>query len=181
MQLETERLILRPFRQTDLDAYAALNSDPDVMRYYPSPYTREQSQASIDRCTASWERHGYGFSAVTDKDDVFLGLCGLSLFQSDLSFTPVVEIGWRFVTSAWGRGLASEAAKAWLKFGFQNIGLEEIVAFTAIPNRPSQKVMERIGMTRFSTYDFEMESIPLGHPLRPHVVYRMIASDLDQG
>jgi RimJ/RimL family protein N-acetyltransferase len=100
--IETDRLILRPFEMSDLDDYAALNADPKVMRFYPMLYSRERSLESLESCRASWDTHGYGFSAVTDKDGVFLGLCGLSMFTAEAPFTPKVEIGWRFVPSAWG-------------------------------------------------------------------------------
>jgi RimJ/RimL family protein N-acetyltransferase len=182
MQIETERLILRPFTMDDLEAYAALNADPDVMRFYPAPYSKAQSQQHIEVFAQRWRDDGFAFSAVVDKHtDQVLGLAGLSLFRMELPFTPVAEIGWRLIPSAWGKGLASEAARAWLDFGFKNRGLDEIVCFTAVPNTPSQRVMQRIGMARHAAYDFDMPSIPEGHVLRPHVVYRMTSEMFDQG
>lgn len=171
--LTTDRLILRPFTSGDLDAYAAMNADPEVMRFYPFTYSREQSQASLEKCAASWEEHGYGFSAVTDKSGGFLGLCGLSYFSAESPFSPQVEIGWRFVPSAWGQGYASEAARAWLQFGFEEKGLDQIVSFTAVPNEPSAKVMQRIGMSRHAEWDFDMPFLPKEHWLAAHIVYRM--------
>jgi RimJ/RimL family protein N-acetyltransferase len=171
--IETDRLILRPFEMSDLDDYAALNADPKVMRFYPMLYSRERSLESLESCRASWDTHGYGFSAVTDKDGVFLGLCGLSMFTAEAPFTPKVEIGWRFVPSAWGKGFASEAARGWLEFAFKERGLEDIVSFTAVPNEPSAKVMQRIGMTRYEAWDFDMPFLPKDHWLAAHIVYRL--------
>ena len=182
MEILTERLILRPFEDGDLPAYSALNADPLVMQHYPNTYSTAQSAASIERCRASWDNNGFAFSAVLDRDTgSFLGLSGLSLFAADVPFAPAVEIGWRMVPSSWGKGLASEAARAWLAFGFKSKGLDEILAFTAHPNMPSQKVMQRIGMQRHSAYDFDMPSLPVGHVLRPHLVYRMTRAQFDQG
>ena len=181
MMIETERLILRPFKQSDLEAYAAMNANPEVMRFYPMVYTTEQSQASLDRCRESWDKHGYGFSAVTDKDERFLGLCGLSLFTAESPFSPQVEIGWRFVPSAWGKGYASEAARGWLAYGFEEKGLEQVVSFTAIPNEPSAKVMQRIGMRRCEEWDLDMPFLPKDHWLAAHLVYRMTREDYLKG
>lgn len=171
--IETDRLILRPFEASDLDAYAAMNADPKVMRFYPFTYTREQSEASLEKCQASWQAHGYGFSAVTDKQGVFLGMCGLSYFEAASPFSPKVEIGWRFLPSAWGNGYATESALGWLAFGFEQKGLDQIVSFTAVPNEPSARVMQRIGMARHADWDFDMPFLPKEHWLAAHIVYRM--------
>lgn len=173
MQIETARLILRPFEAGDTEAFVALNADRNVMRYYPHAYTRDFSLECLGNYAARWRDDGFGFAAVIEKaTGAFLGLNGLSYFRIALPFAPVVEIGWRFVPSAWGKGYASEAARAWLAFGFESKGLEEIVSFTAHQNTPSQKVMQRIGLRRHAAYDFDMPSLPDGHPLRPHLVYR---------
>ena len=179
--IETDRLILRPFEPRDLDAYAAMNADPQVMRFYPMTYSREKSADSMANCQESWETQGYGFSAVTDKEGAFLGLCGLSLFSAESPFSPKVEIGWRLTPAAWGKGYASEAAKGWLKFGFEQKGLDQIVSFTAVPNKPSAKVMQRIGMTRHEAWDFDMPFLPIEHRLAAHITYRMTREDYLKG
>lgn len=179
--LETDRLILRPFEPGDLDAYAAMNADPDVMRFYPMTYSRDKSADSLENCNKSWDAHGYGFSAVTDKTGGFLGMCGLSLFTAEAPFSPAVEIGWRFTPAAWGKGYASESARAWLQYGFKNKGLDQIVSFTAIPNEPSAKVMQRIGMSRHASWDFDMPFLPKEHWLAAHILYRMTREDYLRG
>lgn len=179
--IETDRLILRPFEPGDLDAYAAMNADPEVMRFYPMTYSREKSAESLTNCRNAWDTHGFGFSAVTDKEGAFLGLCGLSLFSAESPFSPKVEIGWRIVPSAWGKGYASEAARAWLKFGFEEKCLDDIVSFTAVPNEPSARVMQRIGMTRHETLDFDMPFLPKEHWLAAHIVYRVTRDDFLKG
>ncbi|MBV0911367.1 GNAT family N-acetyltransferase [Anianabacter salinae] len=175
-RIETERLILRPFEPQDLDAFAALNADPVVMEHFPAVMTRDETEAFMDRIAEKQARVGYAVGAVLDKaDGAFLGLCGLNLFEIDLPWTPETEIGWRFTRASWGKGYASEAARAWLAYGFGTLGLSRIVAFTATANHASSKVMERIGMERAEHLDFQHTHVPPGHPLAPHIVYQMTA------
>jgi len=178
--LETDRLLLRAWQDDDLGPFAAMCADPDVMRYFPEPLTREKSEQLILRAMEKQETDGFCMAPVeVRKTGEFLGFVGLNVptYAAPLPFEPCVEIGWRLGTSSWGQGYASEAARAWLRFGFETIGLDEIVAFTIPANRPSQKVMERIGMTRDLDGDFLHPSLPADHPIAPHVLYRLRKAD----
>ncbi|WP_269584879.1 GNAT family N-acetyltransferase [Roseibium sp. Sym1] len=181
--LQTERLILRPWKDGDLDPFAEMCADPEVMRYFPDPWTRERSELLITKCRIKLEAEGYCLAAVQEKDGGdFLGFVGLNSSNPDmpLPFDPSVEIGWRLKRSAWGKGYASEAARAWLRFGFETVGLDEIVSFTIPDNLPSRKVMQRIGMTRDLAGDFRHPAIPEDHPCSWHVLYRLTRSDWEK-
>lgn len=172
MRIETERLVLRPFAPDDLDAFAAINADPAVMAHFLAPMTREKTAELLARIAASVDRTGYGFAAVERRSDgALIGMAGLSLFQAPLPWTPATEIGWRLTPSAWGQGYATEAARAWLAHGFGALGLDRIVAFTTTTNAASEKVMQRLGMTRTPDLDFDHPAIPAGHRLSRHIVY----------
>ncbi len=178
--LETERLLLRPWKDEDVDPCAALCADPDVMRYFPETWTRDKSELLIERCREKTNTDGFCMAPVEDKaTGEFLGFVGLNVptYAAPLPFDPCVEIGWRMKRSSWGKGYASEAAREWLRFGFETIGLEEIVAFTIPDNTPSRKVMERIGMTRDLEGDFRHPSIPEESPFSLHVLYRLSKSN----
>lgn len=182
MQIETERLILRPFEAGDAPDVAAMNADPRVMRYFPSVLTPEESRARLDVWIAKQARFGYAFSAVLRRADrAFLGMCGISRVEEGLPLAPCTEIGWRLIPEAWGQGIASEAARAWLRAGFEAFDLPEIVAFTPVPNRPSAAVMARIGMRPAPDLAFGFPSIPADDPLHPAVVYRLSARDWRAG
>lgn len=171
--IETERLILRDFRDEDRDAFAALNADPEIYSWLSGPISRAASDAMVDRIRASIAEHGFGFWAVERKSDgAFLGFDGLER-ADDMPFGPVVEIGWRLARSAWGAGYATEAARAALAWGFAHLDVDEIVSFTARGNVRSEAVMRRIGMRRDPNRDFEHPKLPEGHPLRSHIVYAM--------
>lgn len=150
-----------------------MNADPEVMRYFPAVQTTQQSNASIDAWSNHFAEHGFGNWAVERNDTrEFIGFIGLSIPRRPLPFSPCVEIGWRLKRSAWGQGFATEGARECLRFGFQVLGLSELVSFTALLNRPSMAVMERIGM-RNAKQDFEHPGVPAGSPLRPHCLYRV--------
>jgi RimJ/RimL family protein N-acetyltransferase len=172
--LETERLILRRWRASDLDAFAALNADPQVMEFLPAILTRDQTAAGIARMEAKFEKLGFSFWALEEKATGHLaGFTGLNRPDLDAPFMPAVEIGWRLAHRFWGRGYASEAARAALGFGFGPLNLDEIVAFTARDNLRSQAVMRRLGMTYDAADDFEYPAFPRGHALPPHLLYRL--------
>lgn len=173
--LETTRLVLRRWRDADREPFAALNADPRVMEYFPAPLTREQSDALVDRIEAGFVRHGTGLWAVERRDDgAFLGFTGLSR-PSSPPLVGTVEIGWRLAAHAWGRGFATEAARRVVEHAFAPDGadLDELVSFTARTNERSRAVMRRLGMTHDAGDDFEHPSLPVGHRLRPHVLYRL--------
>lgn len=176
MIIETERLVLRPWRDEDLEPFAALCGDPEVMRYFLKPLSLEETATLIARAREKEAADGFCFRPVERKaDGVFIGMLGLSRpqFPAPVPFAPCVEIGWRFARSVWGQGYATEAAHGWLRFGFETLELDEIVAFTAVPNVPSQKVMQRLGMTYDPADDFDHPAVPAGHPLLRHVLYRL--------
>lgn len=177
-QLTTERLILRRWHESDREPYARLNADPEVMRFFRASLTRAESNAMIDRIEVRFEERGYGLWAVERlADGVFLGFTGLAHQEFEAPFTPCVEIGWRFDRFAWGHGYATEAAREALRFGFQDAGLDEIVSFTTQTHMASMRVMERIGMHRDSADDFEYPNLPVGHPFRRHVLYRLARTE----
>jgi len=183
LRLETNRLTLRPWKDDDLDPFAALCADPDVMRYFPDVLSRDQSAALIDKARRQTAEDGFCFCPVETKETgEFLGFVGLSIpgYANDLPFGPCVEIGWRLKRSAWGQGYATEAARAWLRFGFETLKLKEIVSFTTRTNTASMQVMERLGMTRSETDDFQHPTLPRDHPLSWHVLYRLTADKFHQ-
>lgn len=172
--LATERLLLRPWRKTDRDPFAALNADPRVMAFFPGILERASSDALAERIEGHFAERGFGLWAVEVLGgEPFVGFVGLSVPRFESHFTPCVEIGWRLAVAAWGKGYASEAARAALAHGFGPLGLEEIVSFTVAANRRSRAVMERLGMTRRAEEDFDHPSLPAGHALRRHVLYRL--------
>jgi len=171
--IRTPRLILREWRESDLDPFAAMSADPRVMEFFPSLLDRAQSANMIARWKAHFAEYGFGFLAVevpgvTD----FVGLCGMAWARFQAPFTPSVEIGWRLAHDHWGHGYASEAAQGALDYGFQALHLDQIVAFAVVANRRSRRVMERIGMTHDPADDFDHPGIQAGSPLRRHVLYR---------
>jgi ribosomal-protein-alanine N-acetyltransferase len=170
MELRTERLILRRWRDSDREPFASMNADPKVMRHFPHALTREESDAFVDRIEAHFDEKGFGLWAVEVAGGApFIGFVGLSTH----SVIPGVEIGWRLDEPYWGRGYATEAARATLEDGFDRAGLEEIISFTSTLNLPSIAVMERLGMTHDPADDFDHPNVPEGHPLRRHVLYRI--------
>ena len=171
--IRTRRLVLRPWQAEDIEPFAALNADAEVMRHFPSTLSREQTVAGIARVQAHFDRHGWGLFAA-EHEGVFIGYIGLFHVPFNARFTPAVEIGWRLAREYWNRGLASEGARACLDFGFSTLGLAEIVAFTTPGNLASLRVMEKIGMRHDPMGDFEHPRIARGHPLRRHVLYRTI-------
>jgi len=172
--LRTGRLLLRRWRAADREPFAALNADPEVMRHFPGPLSRTASDELVDRIEAGFDADGYGLWAVELADgDGFVGFTGLTRVTFDAPFTPAVEVGWRLARAAWGRGYATEAARAAMRFGFTGAGLREIVSFTAPGNVRSRAVMQRLGMTYDPADDFDHPRLSQGHPLRPHVLYRI--------
>jgi RimJ/RimL family protein N-acetyltransferase len=172
--LTTRRLTLRQWRPADLEPFAALNADPAVMEFLPALLTREQSTTFIEAAAADLERRGFGLWAVEERaSGTFTGCVGLSVPSFEAAFTPCVEILWRLAAPCWGRGFATEAARACLELGFGPLGLEEVVSFTVPRNTRSRAVMERLGMRRDAQGDFAHPRLPLQHPLSHHLLYRL--------
>ena len=176
--LRTPRLILRPWRDADLAPFAELNADPRVMQHMPELLSREKSDAVAKRVREHFDREGFGGWAVELPGIApFIGFVGISKPSFQARFTPCVEVGWRLSYEHWGRGYATEAARAAVEFGFTQILLDEIVSFTVPQNWRSRKVMERLGMTCSRDEDFEHPILPAGHPLSRHVLYRLKKAD----
>lgn len=170
--IETGRLLIREWRDTDADPFFAMNVDPEVMRHIRPVSTREESDAGIARQRQSQAEHGFCFWALERKEDgAFLGFCG---FRPGVPETPIaadIEIGWRLGLGHWGKGYAREAASACLDWAFATLGAPRVVSITVAANTRSWGLMERIGMVRRADLDFLHPTLPEGDPLRPHIAY----------
>jgi RimJ/RimL family protein N-acetyltransferase len=176
----TARLWLRQWRDADWLPFAALNADLEVMRHFPATLTEAESNAFAYRNAAHIEVRGYGLWAVEERaTGEFVGMVGLNRPQWDAHFTPCTEVGWRLARSAWGRGYATEAARAALAVAFGPLGLPEVVSFTVVANTPSRAVMARLGMTRDPAEDFDHPTLDPGSPYARHVLYRLRADQAD--
>jgi RimJ/RimL family protein N-acetyltransferase len=177
IELETSRLRLRQWRESDRAPFAAMNADPAVMEFFASPPSPAASDAGIDAWRAQFAAQGWSNWAVELRESSeFIGFTGLSVPRRTFSFSPCVEVGWRLARQFWGRGFATEAARAALRVAFERLSLSEIVSFTAVGNLRSRAVMERIGM-RNTNQDFEYPGIIEGHPLRLHCLYRITRAE----
>lgn len=176
--MKTERLLLRQWRDEDRGPFAALNADPEVMAFFPRLLRPEQSETTLGRLRAGIADRGYGFWAVELRAcGRLIGLAGLREVRDDYHFTPAHEVGWRLAREHWGHGYATEAGAAALAFGFEQVGLEEIVAFAVADNARFRRVMERRGMSYDPLDDFDHFAFPKGHPYRRHVLYRKRRSE----
>jgi ribosomal-protein-alanine N-acetyltransferase len=185
--LRTTRLTLREWRASDREPFACMNADARVMEFLPAPLTRAESDALADRIEAHFREHGFGLFAAELRAEAhgnvrggagadngaFIGWIGLSVPRFEAHFTPCVEIGWRLAADYWGRGVATEGARAVARHAFAELGLDEIVSFTVAENVRSTRVMQKLGMTRNPGDDFDHPALPPGHPLRRHVLYRL--------
>ncbi len=172
--LETERLRLRAWKQSDREPFARLNADPRVMEFFPKRLNREESDAMVGRIEEHFRLKGFGlYAAELRGDGRFIGYLGLLVPTFEAHFTPCVEIGWRLASDVWGQGLATEGAQAVVRYAFRELHLDEIVSFTVPANQRSIRVMQKIGMTRSATDDFDHPNLPEGHALRHHVLYRL--------
>lgn len=174
--LRTSRLIMRPWRDSDREPFAEDNADPEVRRYFPSILSRAESDANADFLSSQFalSETGFGPWAVEVPGvSPFIGFVGLWKVAFDTPPNGRVEIGWRLGRNHWGKGYATEAAKAAIAFGFGPGGLDEIVAFVVPGNRASRAVMDRIGMRQDPDGDFDHPRVPEGNPLRRHHLYRL--------
>jgi ribosomal-protein-alanine N-acetyltransferase len=173
--LATQRLLLRRWRDDDRAPFAEINADPLVMEHMQGLMSRPQSDDFVDRIEAHWNAHGWGLWAVEVPDVApFVGYVGL--WPADyVTGRPMVEVGWRLSSRHWGRGYATEAAQEALRFGFESVGLDEIVSFTVPQNERSWRVMERIGLVRAAEGDFDHPRVdPIAYPhLVRHIFYRL--------
>jgi RimJ/RimL family protein N-acetyltransferase len=172
--IETPRVILRHWRDSDREPFARMNADPRVMEFFPSPLSASQSDALRAKIESHFRKHGFGlYAAELRTDGTFAGFIGLSVPSFHTHFTPCVEIGWRLAWHAWGQGLATEAARAILRHARNALRLPEVVSITVPANVRSRRVMEKLGMTHDPVEDFDHPQLPPGHPLRRHVLYRL--------
>lgn len=179
--LKTQRLILRPWREEDLQPFAQLNADPRVMECLIGPLSQQESNELAIRIQNKMKEQGWGIWAVEVPGVAnFIGFVGLAHVLFSAPFTPAVEIAWRLSYHHWGLGYATEGAKAALDFGFKAIKLNEIVAFTVVNNMRSRHVMEKLGMHHDPKDDFDHPKVPKGHLLERHVLYRLKANEWQQ-
>ena len=175
--LTTPRLILRQWRDEDYAPFASLNADPHVMRFFPSVADRERSDAMADRIRARITELGFGlWAAEVPGVAPFIGFIGLQPVPFEAPFGPAVEVGWRLDSRFWGRGYAPEGAAAALEHAFGPLGLDEVVSMTIPANLPSQRVMQKLGMTRDPADDFDHPTLP-DWEHRRHVLYRLRRED----
>jgi RimJ/RimL family protein N-acetyltransferase len=176
IELDTSRLRMRQWREADRAPFAAMNADPAVMEFFASPPSPAASEASINTWQSQFAAQGWSNWAIELRESgEFIGFAGLSVPRRTFSFSPCVEVGWRLARKFWGRGFATEAARAALRVAFERLSLPEVVSFTAVGNLRSRAVMERIGM-RNTNQDFEHPGITEGHPLRLHCLYRITSA-----
>ena len=176
--MTTPRLRLRLWQVSDAEPFAAMNADPRVREHYPSVLTREESDASVARIRAHFEKHGFGAWAVELRERPgFIGFAGLTRPAFSAPCGPCVEIGWRFAFDHWGQGYATEAARVALRAGFLEVGLDEVVSFTTVNNLRSRRVMEKLGLSHDPADDFDHPLLPPGHRLARHVLYRLRRTD----
>ncbi|HSI83057.1 MAG: GNAT family N-acetyltransferase [Candidatus Methylacidiphilales bacterium] len=176
-EFTTERLLLRRWNSQDVVPFALINEDPRVMEFMPRVLTRLESKQWIDDLEQHFEKHGFGLWAVEHlKTQRLIGYTGIHIPRF-ASLLPCVEIGWRFAFDVWGNGYATEAARAALKFGFEQAKLQEIRSFTVPANERSWRVMQRIGMNHDPTRSFHHPALPADHPLSYHVLFRLTRED----
>ncbi|MBZ7922409.1 GNAT family N-acetyltransferase [Ensifer adhaerens] len=177
---ETERLRIRTWKESDRDLFFAINSDPRVMEFFPFRRSRAEADALFDRVGRGIAETGFGFFAVALKaEDRPIGFCGLALTDLEPHLpNGTVEIGWRLATPYWGKGYVTEAASALLRYGFEEKGLDEVVSFAVAANTRSTAVMQRIGMHRDASRDFDHPRVSADYPtLVRHVLYAISAAD----
>jgi RimJ/RimL family protein N-acetyltransferase len=172
--IPTARLILRRWRDSDREAFRAINADARVMEFFPATLTLEETDQGMARIEQHFERHGFGFyAAELVETGAFIGFIGLNVPAFDATFMPAVEIGWRLGYDYWGRGLATEGAQAVVGYAFDTLKLPSLVSFTTTANLRSRRVMEKIGMVHDEASDFDHPNLTEEHPLRRHVLYRL--------
>lgn len=170
--IETERLVLRDWQKEDLTIFVRMNQDPRVMEYFLKPLTEEESRNFYERIQREIEEYGYGLFAVEVKiSGEFIGYIGLHHTTFEADFCPCIEIGWRLCVEAWGKGYATEGAMACLDYAFGSLQVPELYSFTSLPNRRSERVMQKIGMQKIKEFDHPL--VPSGHELLRHLLYRI--------
>jgi len=178
-RIETPRLIIRPWKDSDIPEFAKMNQDPEVMEFFPSVLRPEESKSRVEFYKQQLEIHGFGLWAVEIKStQEFIGFVGLSVPSFEAAFMPAVEIGWRIAKKHWNQSYATEAAKFVLHEAFEKFNLKEVVSFTAMPNKKSMRIMEKIGMSHDPQDDFDHPKLDKDHWLCRHVLYRITKEQL---
>lgn len=172
MTIYTERLLLRAWEKNDLTDLIQLNADPEVMRFFPSVLTKEESEKLLDKMLRHFENFGFGIWRMEEKNTKeFIGFTGLHQVGEDMDFAPAVEIAWRLKKEYWGLAYATEAALFSVGYAFSELGLDQLVSYTTKTNLRSEKLMQRIGMRKMG--EFTHPRLSPGHPLAPHVLYKI--------
>ena len=172
--IETERLLLRRWKKSDLNPFSKMNADPRVMEFFPNLLSREQVEAMIERIELHFEERGFGLWAAEEKaNQRFIGFVGLQIPNFDPPFGSCIEIGWRLNFESWGKGYATEAAREVLKFAFEELKLKEVIAMAVKTNFRSLGVMAKLGMTYDPTCDFDHPKYQAENPHKRHVLYRI--------
>ena len=172
--IRTDRLLLRGWRDSDREPFARMNRDPMVMEFFPALLSAQESGALFDRIQSHLAQHGFGlWAAELRETGGFIGYIGLAVPRFEAAFTPCVEIGWRLDSAHWGKGLATEGARAAARHAFNGLRLDDLVSLTVPANVRSRRVMEKLGMTYDPCEDFDHPMMPAGHPMRHHVLYRL--------
>lgn len=173
MEIETDRLLIRPWVKNDLATFAEFNADPEVRRYYyPALLSRAQSDEVVAECMRHLNKHGFAFLATVRKEDgALIGGTGLS-WTNDVPGDPAIEIGWILGRAYWRQGYARETGLAWFAQA-RSLGINEVIGYTTATNLPSRAQMEALGMTRNPAEDFADPTVPADNPLSPHVLYRL--------
>lgn len=173
--LRTDRLLLRNWTAVDAAPFAAMNADPLVMEHFPKALDAQESAEMMERLQHAIRRDGFGFWAVeVNGSGLLAGFVGLQrVTNAALAFAGAVEVGWRLDRAFWGRGIASEAARAASEFAFTTLGVDELIAYTAARNERSRRVMRSLGMVRDPVEDFMFPSLAADDPIAPHVLYRI--------
>ena len=180
-ELETERLRLRQWQDSDYPVFADINADPEVMKYYPKTLTPAESDEMANKIKSLISQRGWGFWALEQKQDKkFIGFVGLHEPTYELPVSPCIEVGWRLSKAHWGKGLATEAGRAALKFAFETLRLSRVYSFASVQNQKSRSVMERLKMSN-THKNFEHPIIPTGNPLREHVLYKLTKQQWNHG
>ena len=179
-RLTTERLILRQWQESDHEPFAAMSADPEVMRYFPAPLSRDESDALIGRVRTKIDEQGWGLWACERREDgQFIGFVGLWPVPDGLPGGVDIEVGWRLAEAYWGHGYATEAGAESLRFAFENLAQEQVVSFTAIINKPSSAVMRRLGMSNLEQ-DFDHPKIDKASPVNRHVLYGITRNEWEE-
>lgn len=176
--IETPRLLLRDWTAEDILPFADINSHPQVMKYFLKSLTEEESLDFYNRIRDEFSQYGYGLYAVEKKEDgAFIGYTGFHNIPFDVDFAPAVEIGWRIRYDDWNKGYATEAAKACLLYAKKHHLFKTIWSFTSLSNKSSERVMQKIGMKKEK--EFPHPAVPDNHPLKKHVLYKILLEEID--